>query len=97
MTVPGSSSSSPLLLAGLALSLLFNLVVGGYVLTQVAAARRVDSRWAGIWLSQVIGKEKLTMITTLETRMYGDIAGQDVSAHQSSRNNMDFRYVDNTT
>lgn len=48
--MPGSSSS-PLLLAGLALSVLFNLVVGGYVLTQVAAARRVDSRWAGIWLS----------------------------------------------
>ena len=77
VTVPGSSSS-PLLLAGLALSLLFNLVVGGYVLIQVAAARRVDSRWAGIWLSQVIGKEKLTMITRYMD-MLGDIACQDVS------------------
>ena len=29
--------------------------------------------------------------------MYVEIAGQDVSAHQSSRNNMDIRYVDNIT
>merc|ERR1719211_216393 len=70
VTVPGSSSS-PLLLAGLALSLLFNLVVGGYVLTQVAAARRVDSR-----VSQFVGAADTALADSITGFLDGFESGQ---------------------
>ena len=92
VTVPGPASSSPLLLAGLALSLLFNLVVGGYVLSQLAAARRVDTRWAGSGHSQVIGQEKLTMITRDTRICLETLLAKMCQGYRN--NNVDIRYLD---
>ena len=39
-----SSSTSPALVIGLIVSVIFNLVVGGYVLSQVAASERMENR-----------------------------------------------------
>lgn len=42
-----ASSTAPMLVVGLVISVIFNVLVGGYVLSQFVASERMENRWVG--------------------------------------------------